>query len=197
MVAVLGMMPLSSMGETISVIGPAGGEVIAGDSLTALVMISDSTEALVGYTVDVRVVPLAGATGTITRDLVNSNFGDPQNLIDASGTGEARHSPLSFIGPSAGGGVFFNAVTASLETIPGAAAGVNDILGEAWFTVSGDASGQFRIELGPSTALAGEGFDPIPFESVSTTVTVVPEPAAVLLAGLGALTLFRGRRRHA
>ncbi len=197
MVIVLGMMPLASIGETISVVGPEGGEVDAGGPLSALILLSDSTEALVGYSVAVRVVPLEGSTGTITRDIEASNFAMARNLIGQSEVSASLHPTFSFVGPAADGGIFFNAVTQSLMTVPAAASGLSDALAEAWFNVSGDATGQFRIELISPTALAGEGFEPIGFDTVATTVTVVPEPATILLAGCGIISLLRHRRKQA
>lgn len=190
MVMVLGVMPMASYGETISVVTDE--EVQAGEAFSALVLISDAVESLVGYTVSVRVVPQDGATGTITRDVASSNFFEAQNLIEQGG--DTLDPNLSVIGPGTGGAVFFNALTASLNPVPPAVVGVSDALAQAWFNVSEDASGDFEIVLGSSTVLLDGNSNPVPFDFETVKITVVPEPMTVLLAATGFVAMLLRRR---
>lgn len=183
----------SASAELIKLNGP--GTTEPGAVFYLLARLADNDDPLVAYSVEIAVVPQPGAVGQITGNAALSDFLLPVNVIDAGG-GDLD-PVLSFIIPTAGGGVFFNGVNASLLPVDLARTGINDVLGLAAFDVSPDAFGHFTFRLGLASVLVDEAFGSIPFEAQTFTV-FVPEPSslALLAAAIVAGALF-GRRHPA
>lgn len=106
-------------------------------------------------------MPIADAVGTVTVDVSATNFYDGiQNIITEGGA--ELHPEFSVIIDPGDGGVFVNAITANNSTVL-AVDGINDVLAEVFFDASGDACGDFVIQLGPASALADGDAFPVPF----------------------------------
>ncbi len=177
-------------GESILFIGP-GAPVGQGSTFSALILLQNNTTNLVGYSLDVDIVGLPGATGAVTGNVVLSNFLLARNLIELDPDDEL-HPIFSGISAAGDGGVFFNAQSLSGNPVDLALPGFSDGLGEVFFDVSNDALGMFEISLGPSTVLF-DGTNKVPFSSNVFTVEVTPEPCG--LAMLVGMWLLAHRRR--
>jgi hypothetical protein len=188
--AVLSISARSASAELIKLNGP--GVAAPGSVFFLLARLADNDDPLVAYSVEIEVVPQPGAVGQITGNAAISDFLLPVNVIDNGGG--VLDPVLSFIIPTAQGGLFFNGVNASLLPVDLARTGINDVLGLAAFDVSADAFGHFTFRLGLASVLVDEAFGSIPFDAQTFTV-FVPEPSSVVLltAAIVAATLF-GRR---
>ncbi|MFM1882686.1 MAG: hypothetical protein RJA05_1095, partial [Planctomycetota bacterium] len=145
----------------------------AGDSFRLKLSVADCAVPLFGYSAAVRVLPLTGATGTVTASAPLTSFFPPRNVILAAPSAPVLDPTFSLILPLPQGGVFINANTADGSTVLPVAP-VNDVLGEAAFGVSSDARGIFLIQFGSSSALAAAGGQAVPFESGYAQVSVGP-----------------------
>ncbi len=156
-----------------------------------LVRIS-GTDPIAAYTLDLRVIPQAGATGTVTGNAAESNYYEAENLIANGSAGGGISTTFSSIGQS-GNGLLINVVDSAFTAtaVPGAG---QDVLAEVAFDASADAFGDFRFELGGLTVLATDGGQSHPFESVLLTLNI-PEPASLGLLGTAGLLLIHHRRR--
>ncbi len=157
-----------------------------GGSGSALVVLSGdaSTEHFFGYSLALRIVPTAGATGSVTFDL--------EDLIDAPETNlaldwnliAAYPAPLdpifTVVWPDGPNGVFINANISLFDpTAPDfvtSVSSVNDVLAELVVDASPDASGTFSITAGPATAFSDPNGFPIPFVWTVGTITVDDTP---------------------
>lgn len=163
------------------------------EEVSILFMIRDNTTPLFGYSLDIDVIPQAGAVGSVTANAPLTNFFDVQNLI--TGGGAIRDPLFSTILDTGDGGVFISTNTDDLSTVL-AVDGVNDVLVQAFFDVSPDAFGDFLITLGSGTALSdGLGF-PVPFSFSTVAVQVVPEPGSAALVAIGLFMVGCLRRRN-
>ncbi len=135
-------------------------QLCVGETESMLFLLRQNTTPLFGYSLDIDIVPAAGATGSVTVNVGLTNFFEVRNLITAGG---AVLDPLfSVILDTGDGGVFVSANTADGSTVL-AVDDVNDVLVEVFFEASPDADGDFMIELGPGSALSdGSGFA-VPF----------------------------------
>ena len=135
-------------------------QLCVGRTESMLFLLQQNTTPLFGYSLDIDIVPAAGATGSVTVNVGLTNFFEVRNLITAGG---AELDPLfSVILDTGDGGVFVSANTADGSTVL-AVDDVNDVLVEVFFEASPDAGGDFMIELGPGSALSdGSGFA-VPF----------------------------------
>jgi hypothetical protein len=168
-------------------------EVLPGDEVSLLILLAENVTPLLGYSLDVGIVPAGGATGSVVADVAATNFFDSQNLITAGGA--MRDPFFSTILDAGDGGVFISTNTDDGSTVL-AVPGANDVLAQVVFDVSEDALGDFSIDLGPASALSdGAGFA-VPFDFLGGTIHVVPEPAALtlLLSGLLTVRLSKARR---
>lgn len=181
--------------ESIVLFGP-GSPVAAGSTVSVLAVLQDNTTPLVSYSLDVNVLPDAGASGSVTGvGQPPSNFVEDTNLIEQDAD-DSLNPLFSIIAAASDGGVFFNALSASGTPVDLAIDGVSDALGEAFFEVSADALGLFTITLGPGTEIY-DGASPVPFETTSLTIEVVPEPSVAIVLSGGLLMLAARRRRMA
>lgn len=172
------------------------GVISPGDQIAIVVRLEDNEtpNELTGYSLNVDILPDAGASGTVISNPLLSNFFDIENLITQGGG--ALHD-LSIIFDPGDGGLFVNALTADLLPVELAGPG-HDVFAELIFDVSLDAEGLFTIDLGFGSVLADVNFEPIDFDVQPLTFEVVPEPASVaLLAVLGLLAVGRGRNTSA
>jgi hypothetical protein len=161
--------------------------ILPGTTFDVLFTIHDQESTpLFGYSLDINIVPEAGASGLLSANIDLTNFFDSQNLITAAG---ATRDPLfSDIMGTNNGGVFITTNAQSGETVL-AEEGVNDVLAQVFFDVSADAFGEFTVELGPASTVGT-----VDFEYVPHTFTVVPEPSTlfICLAGVAAIRKRRG-----
>ena len=175
-------------------------DVLAGESFSLLVQLSDNNIPLVGYSLNVDVAGTLKSSGSVVGDAGLSNFFLERNLI-ARGGGILNPTFSLIIDPG-DGGLFVNAIEQRRRVVNVATPGVNDVLAQLVFNVSPDATGFFVIEFGPFTTLATEVVDgpikDVPFASSAVTVRVIPEPvtSSVLLMGTGWLLWRRSRRRR-
>ena len=170
-------------------IGPIG-EINPGDQIAIVARLENNDETpLTGYSLNVDILPDAGASGTVVSDPLLSNFFLTENLITQGG-GELHD--LSTIFDPGDGGLFVNALTADLLPVDLAGDG-HDAFAELIFDVSLDAEGFFTFDLGFGSVLADENFDSIEFSFEPLTIEVVPEPASgAMVAVLGLLAIGRG-----
>jgi hypothetical protein len=145
----------------------------AGDSFRLKLSVADCAVPLFGYSAAVRILPLAGATGTVSASAPLTNFFPPRNVILAAPSGPALDPTFSLIVPLPQGGVFVNANTSDGSTVLPVAP-LNDVLGDAGFIVSPDARGIFLIQFGSSSALAAAGGQSVPFQTNFAQVSVGP-----------------------
>ena len=175
---------------------PAPDEVVAGETFSMLVWLSEPTLGLAGYSLNVDVAAEPGASGEVTANFDETNFFPDHNLILAGGS--QFNDALTFIADPGDGGVFIQAFTIDFEPID-AVLGINDILAQVVFDVSPDASGLFTFSFGNGTQLSHVPGIEVTFDTIDHTVTVVPEPTTVILlaAGMawGGVTAARRRRR--
>lgn len=151
------------------VIDPPSTAALSGETVSLLAMILQNSTPLLGYSLDVDVIPAAGAVGSVTADVAATNFYEVQNLITAGG---AELDPLfSAILDLGDGGVFINAITADDSTVL-AVADINDALGEILFDVSGDACGDFAVQFGPASALSDADAFAVPFDVEPAVIRV-------------------------
>lgn len=142
-----------------------------GFHVPVLFRLAENTVPLFGYSLSITAVPAAGAQGTVTVDLVATNFFPSQHLILADPGGAVLDPLFSVILPSGQGGVFVNANTADLSTVI-AEPGINDVLVQVWLNASEDASGTFALVLGSATALSDDQGFAVPFVYEGGTVEV-------------------------
>lgn len=169
-------------------------DVISGGTGSTIIILDDSVTPLFGYSLELKVVPLAGAVGSVTIDAAASSFFDSRNLITAAGL---TRDPVFSVLQSTPSGMFLSTNTSDLSTIT-AVPGVNDALAQVVFRASPDAAGQFELRFADGTALSdGQGFA-VGFTSDVLTITVViPTPGVLAIAACGgAIVCFGpGRRR--
>jgi len=149
-------------GSEVIIVEDAAIEANAGGSATVRLRLTNNGVPLFGYSTAVRVVPLAGAAGSISVDVAATNFLAAENLILAAPSEPPLDPFFSVIVPWASGGVFVNANTADGSTVL-AEPDVNDILAEVHLEVSADALGNFEVVFGPPTALSDGGGFAVPF----------------------------------
>jgi hypothetical protein len=160
-----------------------------GGTGSAIVVLSSeaSTEHFFGYSLALRILPMEGATGSVTFDL--------EDLIDAAETNlavdwnliAAYPAPLdpffTVVWPDGPNGVFINAnidlFDPSAPDFVTSVPNVNDVLAELVVDASLDASGSFSITPGPATAFSDPNGFPIPYVwSVGTiTIDATPPPS--------------------
>ena len=182
---------LCAEGVVFELIDPPG-VISPGDQIAFVVRLEDNgtPNELTGYSLNVDILPDAGASGTVISNPLLSNFFDIENLITQGGG--VLHD-LSIIFDPGDGGLFVNALTEDLLPVDLAGPG-HDALAELIFDVSLDAEGLFTIDLGFGSVLADVNFEPIDFDVQPLTFEVVPEPASVaLLAVLGLVAVGRVR----
>jgi hypothetical protein len=147
--------------------------VAAGEQASLRVLFDSSEEPIFGYSLDVDVTALSGATGTLAPLAAASNFGGANNIIVGAG---AMLDPLfSVIQGAPDGGLFVSANTSDgsvVESVPG----VNDVFAEVVFEAPADAAGMFELSFGPGTAIADAAGQPIEF--LRGTATIIVESAA-------------------
>ena len=133
--------------------------------------IRPNSTPLLGYSLDVDIVPIMGSTGSVTADVALTNFYLGENLIedDPSAT---LHPLFSLILDPGDGGVFVNAITEDFTVPVTAVADTNDVLAEVIFNASAFADGDFTIQLGPATALADANADAVAYDFTPRTLTV-------------------------
>ncbi len=134
---------------------------IPGGEVRVLVLIEDLGVPLFGYSLDVDVAPVMGATGSLVPSVSETNFFDARNLITAGGA--MRDGFFSVIQLSPDDGLFVSTNTDDASAVL-ATADVNDVLVELVFDASNDARGTFEISFGPGSALANAGGKAVPFE---------------------------------
>jgi Dockerin type I domain len=157
-----------------------------GSSESALVKLAfaDDPAGLFGYSLEMKIVPRDGATGTVSFDLEGrsdperTNLFLPQNLIAAF---PAPLDPLFTVILSDGiDGVFINAnidyFSLSAPDFVTLTPDVNDVLAEIVVDVASDALGVFDIVFGPATALSDEQGFGVPYVWIGATVTALPTP---------------------
>lgn len=167
---------------------PLSIEMRPGERARALVLLDESVTPLFGYSLDVQLAGLGGASG-LAINIDETNFFDARNLITAAG--EARDPVFSIIRGTPDGGVFISTNTESgMEVL--AHPDVNDVLAELVFDAAPDALGDFEITLGTGTALSTALGEPVPFTPTTLTINVVPAPPTLTLLCLLGLA---GRRR--
>ncbi len=149
-------------GSEVIVVEDAVIEANPGGTATVRLRLINNAVPLFGYSAAVRVLPLAGAVGSITANVAATNFFEAENLILAAPSSPPLDPFFSVIVPWGNGGVFVNANTEDGSAVL-AELDVNDILAEVHFAVSADATGSFEVVLGPPTALADGGGFPVPF----------------------------------
>jgi hypothetical protein len=140
-----------------------------GETEALLFLLQGNVTPLFGYSLEIEIVPIDDATGTVDVCVVQTNFFDERNLIIAGGAPLDEDFALIFGTPE--GGVFINANTADGSTVL-AVPDVNDVLAEVHFTAGTDASGEFEIVLAAATALSDvDGFE-VPYTASLATVNV-------------------------
>ena len=157
-----------------------------GGSASAMVVLSGDAgaEHYFGYSLALRILPDAGATGSVVFDL--------EDLIDAPETNlaldwnliAAYPAPLdpffTVIWPDGPNGLFINAnidlfnrmAPDFVTSVPN----VNDVLAEIVVDASADASGTFSVVIGPATALSDPNGIAIPFVWTVGTITIDETP---------------------
>ena len=180
---------------------PPSGVIISGSTFSVLILLTDNTTELVGYTLDVDVdgVP-SNHVGTITANAAMTNFYLIQNLIEQDPDQSLAPFPVSFITAQMDGGVLINAFSDDFETVDPAIDGVSDVLAQVFFDVSEDALGQFVISLDlAGTSLGDAELDGVDFTSIPLEIVAepIPAPGAAMLALLGMSMVGRARRRSA
>ncbi len=147
-----------------------------GGSVSVKFLLDPNTFALLGYSLDVVVVPDPSSVGTVTVDMAATNFFEKHNLItacEACPTQPALDPDFSLIINTGDGSVFVNAITSDLSTVI-AEQGVNDVFAEVVFNASPDACGRFEIQLDAGTALADENASSVPFTFTPGVIAVRP-----------------------
>jgi hypothetical protein len=158
----------------------------SGGSGSALVVLSGeaSTEHFFGYSLALRILPTAGATGSVTFDLeglideAETNLALDWNLIAAY---PAPLDPIfTVVWPDGPNGLFINAnINLFDPTAPDFVTSVpnaNDVLAELVVDASPDASGTFSITAGPATAFSDPNGFPIPFVWTVGSITIDDTP---------------------
>lgn len=165
--------------------------VLPGGTVAGMVLLDESTTPLFGYSLDIRIMPLDGAVGTITVDTATTNFFDSRNLVTAGGF---TRDPIFSVIQSTADGVFISTNSADLSTVT-AAPGLNDALAQVFFRASAGALGEFQVRFGSGTALSDGLGSPVTHMTQSLSITVIPSPASVGGLILGAV-IARSRRRR-
>jgi hypothetical protein len=140
-----------------------------GGTASLLFLIRSNTTPLLGYSLAIEVVPQGNATGSVTADLVATNFFDSRNLITAGGA--TRDPFFSVITDNGKGGVFINTITDDDSTVL-ASDGVNDVLAQVFLDASADACGIWSIRLGQGSALSDANASPVSFSWTPGTFVV-------------------------
>ncbi len=151
------------------VLDPAVVDVQQNGSMAVQFLLEDNTVPLLGYSLDVEVTPMPGATGAVTIDVEQSNLSFRRNVIAAGGG--TLNSQLSTIIDLGGGSALVNAVVDNGVPVV-AIDGINDVLAEVVFNASDDASGSFAIALGNATALSDAGGFAVSFTSGAGLINV-------------------------
>lgn len=159
------------------VIEPLTHTLLSRESFSVFFLIRNNTTDLLGYSLDVDIVPPEGAVGSVTANVPTTNFYNGIQNVIAEG-GAELHPDFSVILDLGDGGVFVNAITADNSTVI-AIDDVNDVLTQVFFDTSADACGDFIMQLGPASALSDGDAFPIPFgfESGMVRVRVADCPA--------------------
>lgn len=170
------------------IVEPASTTVLAGNHVTVLFLLRSNMTPLLGYTLNVKPVAQAGAIGTITPNVVETNFFDPRNIITAGGA--PRDPFFSVIQDDGAGGVSVSTMTDDLSTVV-AVEGVNDAFAEVVLDVTSGTKGDFLLTLGPGSAISDGNGQPIPFDFTEGSVRVLDpaEVPAVSTWGIGVLGL--------
>lgn len=201
------IQPATFNGTEQIILTPTSLNMFPSGTNSVLFLLRSNTTPLIGYSLDVRVVPEPGSMGTVTANVAATNFFDAQNIITAGGA--TRDPFFSVIQSNGNGGVFINTITDDTSTVI-STPGVNDVFVQVFFDSSSDACGHFRLELGPATALSDDTATSIPFSFVPGSIAVsgsaaCPVPTvsnwgvgilALLVATAGTVTL-RARQRIA
>ena len=148
---------------------PSDLTIAPGEQATLLVIFDSGEEPIFGYSLDVDVSALSGATGTLAPVPAASGFGGASNVIE--GAGATLDPFFSVIQSSPDGGLFVSANTSdasAVESVPG----VNDVFAEIVLESPAGASGAFEISLGPGSAIADAAGLPIEFLRSVATITV-------------------------
>lgn len=141
-------------------VSPATSIVGPGDTISVFFLIRNNTTPILGYSLDVQVIPKLGAIGSVAADVTATNFFDDRNLITAAG--ETRDPFFSLIQDGGNGGIFINTITEDNSTVV-AVDNVNDVLAEVFIQVSSDACGDFELVLGAASALSDGNAIAIPY----------------------------------
>ncbi len=149
--------------ETTSSVIPPGG------NLSLLVLLKANITPVLGYSLDVRIIPDPSSRGALTVNTSTTNFFDSRNLITAGGA--TRDPFFSVIQDNGVSGVFVNTITDDDSTVL-ALDGVNDVLVQVMLQASADACGPFSIELGNASALSDGSAQAIPY-SFSSPIFLV------------------------
>ncbi len=148
-----------------------------GQTVSVRINLHNNATPLFGYSVAMRAVPSASATGSVAVNVAQTNFFPSRHLILADPGGAPLDPIFSVIQPWSGTGVFINANTADGSTVS-AAPNINDMFAEVFFTASADASGVFQLQLGAATAMSDGNGVSVPFiycgGRIAVGVTIPP-----------------------
>ncbi|MCB9850383.1 MAG: hypothetical protein H6817_06725 [Phycisphaerales bacterium] len=162
----------------------------AGNTFSFLVRIAGTT-AIAGYDLDLRINPVAGSTGSLMGNVALTNLYLSENLIEQGGNGVGGSLIQSLMPANPGLLVEAFDLNFAAVAVPGPG---QDVLAEVFLTASGNASGDFEIELGPNTLLAIDANSSEDYEPALVTVNI-PEPGYLgILSGLAALLMRRRRQ---
>lgn len=188
--AATALVALPARAELISA-SPSILQLLPGATAPAMFELEESQVPLLGYSLELELVPLLGATGTVSVETATTNFYDPRNLITAGGL--VRDPDFSVILPTPTGGVFINTITeiGSVMATPS----VNDALAQVYFTASPDAAGDFQVILTDATALADEFGSPVEYDFTGAVIHLIPEPTGTLILASIVLLFARRERR--
>ena len=172
----------------------APAQVNAGESFSFLIRISASVPpvALIGYSLNLEVTPGLDAGGSFVGDPDATNFYPDENLLMPPNGGGL--STLSTIGSLLGNPGL--GITGIDTTLTATAVPTNgfDVLAQAFFDVSADAVGSFKLDLSYGSGLADNYLEEVEWESDPVWIEV-PEPGYLGIMGGTALLMIRRRRR--
>lgn len=161
------------------IVEPSVLRTIPGGTVTVRFLLRDNGTELLGYSLDIEVIPGVGFVGEVSVNIPASSFTE-QNLIPE----ELRDPLFSTFIDTADGGVFVNAITIDNSTVL-SKDGVRDVFAEVVMNVSDDACGSFSIQLGLATALSDGNAFPVPFSYAPPTVAPAGPTGDPRLANAG------------